>query len=158
MTNAEPINRTSDNEGGHEDCWFCNDALRLDKPPGGWLYDDGIWRAGHVPPSYAIAGTVIIESHRHFLDQAEMDDTEAATLNHVVGTVIRAIKQATGCDRVYQWATMDGYPHYHLWLIPWWESSQNRGPRYLVSSVVETDGCTPEAAQETVSKLRAALA
>ena len=100
-------------------CWFCDVDLRTDPPPTGWLYDDGVWRAGHAPAGYAIAGTVVLEACRHMLDQAAMTAQEAESLVGVTGRLVTAIRQATGCDRVYQWATMDAFPHFHLWLVPW---------------------------------------
>ena len=101
------------------ECWFCDDAERTDPPPGGWLLDDDHWRAGHAPAGFANAGTVVFESRRHLLDQSEMNAAEVETYVPALGNVLRAIRVATGCDRVYQWATMDAYPHFHLWLLPW---------------------------------------
>lgn len=86
-----------------DDSWFCDDALRTDPPPGGWLLDDGTWRAGHAR------------------------------------------------------ATVDRYPHFHLWLVPWWEESGLRGPRYLVESLVHADGCSPRVALRTANEIKRAL-
>jgi len=49
------------------------------RPPGGHLIDDGMWRVGHGPTPYWPAGTLLIESHRHFLDYADFEPAEAAT-------------------------------------------------------------------------------
>ena len=138
-------------------CWFCDDDLRTDRPPGGWLVDDGTWRAGHAPASYAVAGTVVLETVRHVADQSGFDDRESATLAATTGRLVTAIRAATGCDRVYQWATMDRFPHFHVWLVPWWESAELRGPRYLVAAVVDTEGCPPAEAERTAAALRDAL-
>lgn len=140
-----------------ETCWFCNDEIRTDPPPGGWLLDTGPWRAGHAPASYAGPGTVILEACRHVLDQSGFDDEEAATVARATGSLIAAITDVTGCDRVYQWATMDGYPHFHLWLIPWWASGELRGPRHLVASLVDTVGAPKHEVERTVEQLRDAL-
>ena len=142
-----------DDESG---CWFCNDAERTDRPPGGWLLDDGTWRAGAAPASYAVPGTVILEARRHVADQSGFDATERATVAEVTGRLLTAVRTATGCDRVYQWATMDAYAHFHLWLVPWWQDGELRGPRYLVDAVVgrEPDEAATDAAAE---RLRAAL-
>ena len=139
------------------DCWFCNDADRTDPPPGGWLIEDDTWRAGAAPASYAVPGTVILEARRHVADQAGFDETERATVAEVTGCLLGAVRTATGCDRVYQWATMDAYAHFHLWLVPWWADAALRGPRYLVEAVVgrEPDEAATDAAAE---RLREALA
>lgn len=145
-------------ERDQADCWFCNDEARSDPPPGGWLIDDGVWRAGHAPASYAIAGSVILEARRHVLDQAAFNATELSTVASVTGRVISAVRSVTGCDRVYQWATMDAYPHFHVWLIPWWDKRASRGPCYLVESIVDGDGCSAEEALATARRLRDLLA
>jgi diadenosine tetraphosphate (Ap4A) HIT family hydrolase len=118
-----------------DECWFCAET-RSDPPPGGWLVDDDTWRAGAAPASYGVPGTVILEAKRHVADQAGFDDTERATLAEVTGRLLEAVRAATGADRVYQWATMDAHPHFHLWLVPWHETAGTRGPRYLVEAVV----------------------
>jgi len=138
-----------------ESCWFC-DTDRADPPPGGWLLEDDTWRAGAAPASYAPAGTVILEARRHVADQSGFDATERATVAEVTGRLLDAVRAATGCDRVYQWATMDAYPHFHLWLVPWSESAALRGPRYLVDAVV--NGTPDEAATlAAVERLKGAL-
>ena len=139
------------------DCWFCDEAGRTDPPPGGWLLEDETWRAGAAPASYAVPGTVILEARRHVADQAGFDATERATVADVTGRLLAAVRTATGCDRVYQWATMDAYPHFHLWLMPWSEQAALRGPRYLVDAVV---GHTPDAPATAAAaeRLRTALA
>ena len=82
--------KRSDTAGAR--CWFCTADMRTDLPPTGWLYDDGIWRAGHAPVGYAIAGSVVLEAHRHVLDQADMTREEAASLVGVTGRLVSAIK------------------------------------------------------------------
>jgi diadenosine tetraphosphate (Ap4A) HIT family hydrolase len=138
-----------------ESCWFC-DTDRADPPPGGWLLEDDTWRAGAAPASYAPPGTVILETRRHVADQSGFDATERATVAEVTGRLLAGIRTATGCDRVYQWATMDGYPHFHLWLVPWSEEAGLRGPRYLVDAIV---GRTPDeaATRAAAERLRQAL-
>ena len=121
------------------------------------LLDDGTWRAGHAPASYAPVGTVILESRRHVLDQAEFDDTESRTWAEVTGRLVEAIRRATGCDRVYQWATMDGFPHFHVWLVPWSSTDDLRGPRFLADRLVDGTGCSPSDAAAMVAALRDAL-
>jgi diadenosine tetraphosphate (Ap4A) HIT family hydrolase len=139
-----------------ETCWFCDD-LRADPPPGGWLLEDDTWRAGAAPASYAPPGTVILEARRHVADQSGFDATELATVAEVTGRLLTAVRTATGCDRVYQWATMDGYPHFHLWLVPWAEEAGLRGPRYLVDAIVDRKQPDEAATRAAVERLQQAL-
>ena len=140
-----------------ETCWFCNPGVRTDPPPGGWLVEDETWRAGHVPPGYGPVGTVILETRRHVLDQSGFDEAEASTCTPVIGRLVDAVRAVTGCDRVYQWATMDGFPHFHLWLVPWSAADDLRGPRFLVDRLVTQDGCDEESAERTADALRQVL-
>jgi hypothetical protein len=139
-------------------CWFCNPAVRGDPPAGGWLLEDATWRAGHVPAGHGPAGTVVLETRRHVLDQAGFDDAEATTCAEVTGRLVTAVRQATGCDRVYQWATMDAYAHFHLWLVPWSRDDDLRGPRFLADRLVNGDGCDQQTAVRTAESLRDAMA
>ncbi|MDF8263196.1 hypothetical protein [Luteipulveratus flavus] len=134
-------------------CWFCSPGERTDPPAGGWLYDDGTWRVGHAPASYAIAGTTILEAVRHVLDERDMTPAELAGLGPITGRTVAAVAAATGCDRVYRWATMDAHPHFHLWLVPWWRSASTRGPRYLVDAIVTGDGSTPVEAAAAAARI-----
>ncbi|AKU15992.1 HIT family protein [Luteipulveratus mongoliensis] len=137
-------------------CWFCSDTVRTDPPPGGWLYADDLWRVGHTPAAYSVAGTTILELRRHAADEQAMTPEERASLGTITARLLAAVTEATGCDRVYRWATMDAYAHFHLWLIPWWQTSATRGPRYLMDSV-NGPGATPEEALATAGRLRSAL-
>lgn len=146
-------------EENNEPCWFCTDNRGPENaPPGGWLHDDGVWRAWHVLPGWGPAGSVIVESHRHFLDFGDMRPDEAASFTELLGQLFPAIKRATGAERVYVWSTMDRYPHFHMWLLPWRNDQPNRGPRYLVASVYGPDACTAEEVDRTVTALRNGLA
>lgn len=146
-------------ETSNEPCWFCADNRGAEnQPPGGWLYDDGGWRAWHVLPGWGPAGSVIVESQRHFLDFGDMDADEAGAYTGLLGQLFPAIKRAVGAERVYVWATMDRYPHFHTWLLPWWIDSPNRGPRHLVSSVYGPDACAADEVDRTVAALQNGLA
>jgi diadenosine tetraphosphate (Ap4A) HIT family hydrolase len=139
-------------------CWFCHDDVRGDPPPGGWLIDDGVWRAGHAPASYAVPGTVILETRRHVLDQSGFDARERATVANATGRLVSAVRAATACDRVYQWATMDGFPHFHTWLVPWWAGSGLRGPRYLTAAIVDVQAADPDLVLTAAHRIAAELA
>ncbi|MGH3097292.1 MAG: hypothetical protein ACRDMV_15010 [Streptosporangiales bacterium] len=139
------------------ECWFCRDERGADSPPGGWIHQDAHWNAWHCLAGWGPAGTVIVESRRHFLDFATMDTGEARTFAPLLGRLVTAIKQAVAAHRVYTWSTMDAYPHFHLWLVPWWQEGQARGPRYLLGSM-DAGQCTAGDALDTAARLRGHLA
>ena len=138
-------------------CWFCDDTARVDPPPTGWLMEDDTWRAGAAPAHHAVPGTVVLEARRHVADQSGFDESERATLAVVTGRLVRAVQAATGCDRVYQWATMDRFAHFHLWLVPRTDTGGARGPRYLVDAVVDVEPDEP-GTLAAAHRLRTALA
>lgn len=83
-----------------------------------------------------------------------MNAAEQATLATMTGRLIAAVGAVTGCDRVYQWATMSAYPHFHLWLVPWSATELLRGPRYLVDVIDDHAGCAPSEARVAANQIR----
>lgn len=140
----------------NESCWFCRERRGEDAPPGGWIYEDAHWVAGHAPLGYGPRGLVILESRRHFLDASEMTPEEAATFGPVLGRLTGAIREVVDAERVYTWASMRAHPHLHVWLLPWWPGGAT-GIDYLAASV-SVSGYTVEDAEQTAKQLREALA
>jgi len=136
-------------------CWFCGDNRGSDTPPGGWIYEDTLWRAGHLPHTYGPEGLVVVESQRHFLDASNMDDAEAAALGPVLKRVTAAIREVTAAQRVYTWASMVAFPHMHLWLMPW---LPGRPEGAGLISAAHAFACTPEEALHAADALRRVLA
>jgi diadenosine tetraphosphate (Ap4A) HIT family hydrolase len=157
MPAAQISDRSESTMDTTESCWFCRTERGEQTPPGGWIYDDGTWRAGHIPEGWAPAGTVVFEARRHFLDFTEMNADETATFAPTIGKVMAAIKEVTKADRVYLWSTMARFPHLHLWLLPWWQEASKEGPEYLMA-MSELNPCTHAQAKNTAHQLKAALA
>lgn len=122
-------------------------------PPGGYLLDDGMWRVGHGPTPYWPAGTLLIESHRHFLDFAELTEPEAASIGPLIRRFVGPLKQATGASRIHVFSCMEGAEHFHTWLVPRvGEVASGRG------FIANPGYCSIPAAEQAISRLRAALA
>ncbi len=121
-------------------------------PPGGYLFDDGMWRVGHGPTPYWPAGTLLIESHRHFLDFAEMLDAEAASIGLLIRRFVGPLKKATGASRVHVFSCMEGAEHFHLWLVPRvGEVSSGRG------FIANPGYCSIPEAEQAISRVRQEL-
>lgn len=138
-----------------EPCWFCQDSRGEEEPPGGWVYEDEHWVAGHAPGGYGPRGLVILESRRHFLDTAEMTPEEAATFGVVLGRLTGAIHRVAGAERVYTWASMKAHPHLHVWLVPWRPGDT---PGIDRIGELESQAITAEEAVQAAKELREALA
>jgi diadenosine tetraphosphate (Ap4A) HIT family hydrolase len=121
-------------------------------PPGGHLVDDGRWRVGHGPTPYWPAGTLLIESHRHFLDQADLDPDEAATLGPLISRLTGPLKEATGASRIHVFSCMEGTEHFHLWLVP---RTDGKPPNRTF--LADPGHCGPGEAEEVVQRLRKSL-
>jgi diadenosine tetraphosphate (Ap4A) HIT family hydrolase len=122
-------------------------------PPGGHLIDDGMWRVGHGPTPFWPAGTLLIESHRHFLDFAELDDEEAAAIGPLIRRLVGPLREATGAPRIHVFSCMEGAPHFHVWLVP------RTGTVASGRTFIGNPGyCSVPEAEAVVARIRAALA
>ncbi|HLY31732.1 MAG TPA: hypothetical protein VKQ36_11945 [Ktedonobacterales bacterium] len=136
------------------DCFICRKhAGQEEQPPGGYLIMDDRWRVCHAPITLGGAGTLIVESQRHFLDFAEMTDDEAISLGLLLKRLYISLKQVTQAPRVYTLVTLEGAPHFHLWLTPRPADAPTRGPAFLAGEQT----CTEAEALAVVEKLRTAL-
>jgi len=116
----------------HPTCYYCRrQQTPVDPPPGGWLIDDADWLVGHGPAHMCLAGSLRIESRRHFTDFADMTDAEAASFGRLLATLYRAGRPATGAERIHLVATMDFQPHFHAWLYPRLPAESRRGTTFL---------------------------
>lgn len=117
---------------GQPGCYYCErQGNGADPPPGGWLIADGEWLVGHGPAHMSLPGTLRIESRRHFTDFAEMTGAEAASFGPLLRLLYRAVREATGAERVHLLATMDYQPHFHAWLYPRAAAEPRRGTAFL---------------------------
>lgn len=134
-----------------DNCFICRKHNGLEPaPPGGYIYEDGHWMVCHAPAKLGPLGTLFIESRRHFLDYAEMTDTEAASLGNVLKWVYKALREHSQAERVYQLSTMEGQPHYHCWLVPRRREVAERGLKFLARD----DSCDEQEAAALAEKLR----
>jgi diadenosine tetraphosphate (Ap4A) HIT family hydrolase len=133
--------------GGTVPCW----AGRA-TPPGGHLIDDALWRVGHAPTVFAPCGSLLLESKRHFLDHSEMTADESASFGALIGRLTTAIKQVSGAERVHVYSSMDGAPHFHVWLTPR-RPEDIKGRGFIVSGGY----CTEAAAEAAVDAMRRVL-
>jgi diadenosine tetraphosphate (Ap4A) HIT family hydrolase len=76
------------------------------------------WIVRHHPLPSPLVGWTFLCSTRHVQGAADLDDREAATLGPALRAVSRAVRDLTGCDRVYAIAFGQGAPHLHVHLIP----------------------------------------
>ena len=135
-------------------CFICRKhAGQEAHPPGGYIYEDEHWMVCHAPGKLGPLGTLFIESKRHFLDYAEMTDTEAASLGKMMKKIYRALRMHTAAERIYQVTLLEGVPHFHTWLVPRRKEDPARGMKFLMRE----DGCSEEDAAKLSNALRETL-
>jgi diadenosine tetraphosphate (Ap4A) HIT family hydrolase len=138
-----------------DECFICRKHRgELAAPPGGYVWEDDHWLAGHAPAEIAGAGTLILESRQHFLDLEDMPAAEGASFAATLGRLYPAIRRGTGAERVYLLSTMGRVAHFHAWLVPWPVGSALRGPEYLAAE----RSCSVADAIAASQRIRAALA
>jgi diadenosine tetraphosphate (Ap4A) HIT family hydrolase len=134
-----------------ESCFLCrkHDGQEAE-PPGGYIYEDEYWMVCHAPGKLGPLGTLFIESKRHFLDYAEMNDEESVSLGNVMKKIYHALRLHTDAERIYQVTLMDGVPHFHSWLVAHSKDHLEKGMKFLARD----DSCSDEEASALAGKLR----
>lgn len=137
-----------------ENCFICRKHQGWEAaPPGGYIHKDEHWMVCHAPGKLGPLGTLFIESKRHFLDYAEMNEEESASLGVVMQKIYSALRQQTDAERIYQYTSIEGVPHFHSWLVPRGKDVSERGMKFLARN----DSCSEEDAAELASRLHEAM-
>jgi diadenosine tetraphosphate (Ap4A) HIT family hydrolase len=119
-------------------------------PPGGYIYEDEQWMVCHAPGKLGPLGTLFIESRRHFLDYAEMTDEESASLGNVLRKIYSSLHKLMDAERIYQFTSIEGVPHFHSWLVPRRKDITDYGLKFLARD----DFCSEEDAAALANQLR----
>jgi diadenosine tetraphosphate (Ap4A) HIT family hydrolase len=137
-----------------KDCFICRKHQGQEAaPPGGYIYEDAHWMVCHAPGKLGPLGTLFIEAKRHFLDYANMNDKESASLGNVMRKIYSALRLHTDAERIYQYTSIEGVPHFHSWLVPRSKEIGERGLKFLAKD----DSCSDEQAARLAEKLREAM-
>ena len=96
MPSAAP--RPSDHDAT---CLICRLNDGSDTTPHGLLYQDDLWVVRHMPPPYAVAGWLILQTRRHCPEPAQFNDKEAVSFGPVLRLCEAALLRVTGAARIY---------------------------------------------------------
>ena len=134
-----------------ENCLICRKHNGQEAiPPGSYIYEDEHWMVCHAPINVGPLGTLYIESKRHFLDFAEFNEDEQASYGIVAKRISAALKQSMNAERIYHLSTVEGVPHFHVWLVPRTKNIVEHGIAFLSRD----DSCEEKDAIELANKLR----
>ena len=137
-----------------ENCFICRKHQGQEAaPPGGYIHEDEHWMVCHAPGRLGPLGTLFIESKRHFLDYADMNEEEAASLGVVMRKIYSALRLHTDAERIYQYTSIEGVAHFHSWLVPRGKDVNEKGLKFLSRD----DSCSDEDAAVLANKLREAM-
>lgn len=131
-----------------------------------WVYRDELWSVGsfwidsrtqQIGPSRT-PGRLVLQSRRHAEGAVELNDEELATLGPLIGRVSRAIRAATGAEKVYFASIGEHSAHFHVALVPRSATipADERGPGFLLH-LPQYDN-EPERAAQLAAEVRQALA
>ena len=120
------------------------------------------WIVQHHPLPSPLAGWTFLCSVRHVQGAADLDDAEAAELGTALRTVSRAVRDLSGCDRVYAIAFGQGAPHLHVHLVPRFDADDatrawNVADLYRAVERGERPAAEPAAVGRFVAAMRSRL-
>jgi diadenosine tetraphosphate (Ap4A) HIT family hydrolase len=136
------------------ECFLCKKHTgEFAHPPGGYIYEDSLWKVCHAPVDRGPLGTLIVESTRHFLDFAEMLPDEASSYAILLQKLYTELRALTGAERIYHVVLLEGVSHFHAWLLPRTKEIPERGIAFLQTDFT----CEESSAQILAMALREAL-
>ena len=134
-----------------ENCLICLKHKGLEAiPPGGYIYEDDHWMVCHAPINIGPLGTLFIESKRHILDFAELNEEEQASYGVLASKIYKSLKQLINAERIYQLSMVEGIPHLHVWFVPRTKDIVEHGIAFLSRD----DSCEEKDAIGLANKLR----
>jgi len=137
-----------------DDCTLC--TMLAGEPEGGWVLRHGGW-AALVYPGHEVPGSIVVALERHADGITDLDRTEAEGYGVVAWRLARALRAATGTERVYLAAFGESIPHFHFLAAARTDDVDHalRGPGFVLAKDQMRD---PAAALAVAERIRAALA
>lgn len=93
-------------------CPICTISAAASMPLG------GRWRLRRHPDPSPVAGWAILDLARHVATLDELTGEESEELGRLLVEVSAAVREATGCARVYLLSFAEAARHVHLHLVP----------------------------------------
>lgn len=106
------------------ECLVCRELRGDVALPGGFIWQDEVTVAFHVPPLDEIGnlrpylGHLLIVTRRHVPRLGELTDDEGAAVGRAAARLARTLTEAGGAEWVYSAVIGTGVPHFHLHLVP----------------------------------------
>jgi diadenosine tetraphosphate (Ap4A) HIT family hydrolase len=115
---AETVAQPNRLETAHPRCPACAEIAGEVMPPGGIIWDDGLWFVSHHTGGYADPGELIVKTRRHCESLAELTPPEAAALGPILRSAVQALDRVVSAERVYAVSFNERIRHLHFLLLP----------------------------------------
>ena len=102
----------------HQRCLTCRTLDGEINPPGGFVYDDGLWVVFLAARPIHVPGQGFIALKRHCEAIGELTDAEAQALGRVIHVTARAYEHAMQPVRVHFGLYAESVKHLHLHITP----------------------------------------
>jgi diadenosine tetraphosphate (Ap4A) HIT family hydrolase len=99
-------------------CPMCDEVAGRRSPPGGPIYDDGLWLVSHHLGPYTDPGELIIKLRRHGEALGDLTGPEAAALGPILRAAAGAVDRAIRPERVYVASFSERVRHVHFYVLP----------------------------------------
>ena len=99
-------------------CDICDVVAGRVTPPGGPIYDDGLWLVTHHTGPFTDPGELIVQVRRHCESLSALTAAEAATLGSVLRASVTAIERVVRPERTYVATYGERVRHVHFFLLP----------------------------------------
>jgi diadenosine tetraphosphate (Ap4A) HIT family hydrolase len=99
-------------------CIACRATRGEISPPGGALYDDGLWRLEHTFEPIPMVGWIVLKPLRHVESMADLTPAEAAALGPLLRRITQAMDAPLAPAKVYAALFAEAVAHLHIHLIP----------------------------------------
>ncbi|MFA4955116.1 MAG: HIT family protein [Patescibacteria group bacterium] len=133
------------------------------QPPGGIIYNDGLWIVDHSlgkDPSAPIPlkGFLIVTTTRHVEHLHELTDEEARGLHPLLHDLTKALWSVVSPERIYICSFGELVKHVHFYVIPRYSGMPASPNEVLAGMFREWKWtCSRQAAEEVALKVKSAL-
>jgi len=108
-------------ESGPIDCLICRKHRGEIQVPGGAVYEDDLFYAGHAQiragQSQAYLGYLMVEPRRHARGVEDLLPAEAARLGPLIARLARGLRESEGAERIYVLVFGEQVPHVHVHIV-----------------------------------------
>lgn len=116
------------------DCLVCGEISGSVDVPGGFLWDDELVVAFHIPPipqnPRPFLGHLLVVTRRHVARFGDLTSGEGAAVGMAAVQLAHTLTDSAGAEWVYSAVIGRGVPHFHLHLMPRYSGTPKELPWY----------------------------